>query len=29
MGAATAIMYTAQNNDKIGCVILDSGFSSF
>lgn len=29
MGAATSIMFTAENNDKISCLILDSGFSSF
>jgi len=29
MGASTSIMYTANNNDKVGCMILDSGFSSF
>jgi fermentation-respiration switch protein FrsA (DUF1100 family) len=29
MGAATAIMYMANNQDKVSAAVLDSGFSNF
>ena len=29
MGAATSIMYAAENPDKISAIILDSGYSTF
>ena len=29
MGAATAVMYLSENNDKVSAAVLDSGFAAF